>query len=675
MPDESTSGFKSIDIEPVIDSTSADLVGDFYVPILSEAVEYKRGAGYFTTTWLRSAARGITALADNGGKARWVTSPMLDESDWEAIKTGSKAKRDRLLRASLKSTVNDLEYALDNDTRNAIAWMIADGLLEIKLAVPEPSLGGDFHDKFGVFIDGQGNRIGFQSSQNDSQHALTNYEGYRIDCDWISDREEMAVDQHENRFDSIWNDENSHVQAYSIPESIEEQIAEARDYGERPYDPPDGSDTGEEDFTLRDYQTEAVEAWFDNDCRGLFQMATGTGKTFTALAALEQYTESVGEPLLTVIAVPVTHLASQWKEEMEIFDLPDPHLLFSSETNEWKQELSRVTTNVLLGTNDHEIIITTHQSLYTEDFRENIERLQNTIVFIGDEIHGLGSEEQRKGLIDTYDARMGLSATPERYYDEAGSRYLLNYFDGVVFDYPLGDAIPEYLTPYDYHPIIVEMTEEEIEEYKKQTKKVAGAAASEDIDEDTLSQIASRRADIIKSAEWKYDALHDLLTELDDPSHLLVYTNHNQISEVQSIISKNDIIQHKFTNEEDDETRNHLLESFADGEYDGLVAMKCLDEGVDVPKTKRAILMSNSGNPKQFIQRRGRVLRKADGKNKAVIYDMFVVPSMNPSDDIPDVEQKILEYELDRFEEFAENAKNKHSAWNTIDRVRRAYKL
>jgi hypothetical protein len=442
MTDSLTSGFKSIDIEPVIDSTSADLVEDFYVPILSEAVTYKRGAGYFTTTWLRSAARGITALAENGGKARWVTSPMLDESDWEAIKIGSKAKRDRLLRASLESTVDDLESALDDDTRNAIAWMIADDLLEIKLAVPEPSLGGDFHDKFGVFIDEQENRIGFQSSQNDSQHALTNYEGYRIDCDWISNREEIAVDQHENRFDSIWNDENPHVQTYSIPESIEEQIAETRDYAGRPYDPPNGSDTGEGGFTLRDYQTEAVEAWFENDCRGLFQMATGTGKTFTALAALEQYTESVNEPLLTVIAVPVTHLAAQWKEEMEIFDLPNPHLLFSSETNEWKQELSRVTTNVLLGTNDHEIIITTHQSLYTEDFRENIESLQSPIVFIGDEVHGLGSEEQRKGLIDTYDARMGLSATPERYYDEAGSRYLLNYFDGVVFEYPLGDAIP-----------------------------------------------------------------------------------------------------------------------------------------------------------------------------------------------------------------------------------------
>jgi len=675
MYDEPDSGFKSISIGPVIDSSSADFIQDFYVPILSESVEYKRGAGYFTTNWLRSAARGITELAENGGTAKWITCPVLDENDWEAIKTGDEAKRDRALRASLSETVSELETALDNDTRNAIAWMIADGILKIKLAVPEPSLGGDFHDKFGVFIDEDGNRIGFQSSQNDSKHAMSNYEGYRIDCSWISDREETAVNRHENRFDQLWNDENEHVRTYSIPEGIKEQIVNTRDYGSRPYEQPESVADGPEDFTLREYQKEAVEAWFENDCCGMFQMATGTGKTFTALAALEQYAKSVDDPLLTVIAVPVTHLASQWADEMEIFDLPKPHLLFGSISKDWKQDLSRITTNIELATKDHEIVITTHQSLYNDDFREMVKRLAGPVAFIGDEVHGLGSDEQRLGLIKVYDARIGLSATPERYYDEAGSRYLLNYFDGIVFEYPLADAIPEYLTPYEYHPIIVEMTEEEVEEYKKQSRKVAAVAASEEIDDETVSQVASQRADIVKSAERKYGALREQLKRMDDPHHLLVYTNDSQISEVQSILTENGIIQHKFTNEEDEEERDRLLDGFEQKEWDALVAMKCLDEGVDVPATKRAILMSNSGNPKQFIQRRGRVLRKAEEKEKSIIYDMFVVPTMTPHNDIPAVEKTILERELDRFEEFAENAINKHGAWNTIDRVRRAYKL
>lgn len=675
MPDGSRDGFESISVAPVIDSSTTDLIQDFYIPLLSKSVMYKRGAGYFTTNWLQSAARGITQLADNGGTAKWITSPILDESDWEAIKTGDEAKRNRALQTSLSETVSELEAALDDDTRNAIAWMIADGLLELKLAVPEPSLGGDFHDKFGVFIDEKGNRIGFQSSQNDSKHALTNYEGYRVDCDWISNREATAVDGHENRFDRLWNDENEHVRTYSIPESIKEQIADTRDYGARPYEQPDSVADGPEDFSLREYQQEAVDAWIENNYRGLFQMATGTGKTFTALAALEQYAKSVDKPLLTVIAVPVTHLASQWADEMSIFDLPKPHLLFGSVSKSWKQELSRITTNIELATKDHEIVITTHQSLYNDDFRERVKRLPGPIAFIGDEVHGLGSDEQRSGLIEAYDARIGLSATPERYYDEAGSRYLLNYFDEIVFEYPLADAIPEYLTPYEYHPIIVEMTEEEVEEYKKQSRKVAAVAASEDIDDETLSQVASQRADIVKSAERKYEALREQLSQMDNPHHLLVYTNDSQISEVQSILTDYGIIQHKFTNEEDEETRDQLLDSFEKEEYGALVAMKCLDEGVDVPATERAILMSNSGNPKQFIQRRGRVLRQAEGKDKSVIYDMFVVPTMTPNDEIPAVEKKILERELDRFEEFAENAMNKHGAWNVIDRIRRAYKL
>jgi superfamily II DNA or RNA helicase len=456
---------------------------------------------------------------------------------------------------------------------------------------------------------------------------------------------------------------------------VENAIAETRDYDGRPYDLPEQSNDDSDEITLRDYQREAVDAWFSNDCHGMFQMATGTGKTFTAIAALEEFAEDVDQPLLTVIAVPATHLASQWAEEIELFDLPDPHLLFGSATSSWKRDLSRVTTNIELGTNKHEIVITTHQALYTEEFRKRIKRLPGPIALVGDEVHGLGSDEQRAGLIEDYDARIGLSATPERYYDEAGSKYLLEYFDDIVFEYSLSEAIPEYLTPYEYHPIIVEMTEDEMEEYRKQSKKVAAVAASDKIDDETVSQVAAQRSKIVKSAEQKYSALDKQLKKMDDPSHLLVYTNDQQISEVQSILSQHNIIQHKFTNEEDENERGRLLEGFAEKEWDALVAMKCLDEGVDVPATKYAILMSNSGNPKQFIQRRGRVLRKSEGKDKSVIYDMFVVPALAPSEDIPDLEKKILNRELDRFEEFADNAINKHGAWNIIDRVRRTYKL
>lgn len=673
--------FKDLDLPRVLNTSKTDFVDEFYEPLLSRSVEYKRGVGYFTSNWMQSAARGIAELADNGGTAKWITSPKLTEEDWEAIKKGDEARSDEVLRKTLEETINDLRYDLEYDTRNAVAWMIADGLLEIKFAIPTESLsGGDFHDKFGIFYDADGNRVGFHGSQNDSEQALRNYEAYSVDCDWLGERDAEGVDSHEQRFEDLWEGRDSNVETYSIPEGIAEEIAELRDYDNRPYTPfeePDETTTMEEnvEITLRDYQREAVDNWFANDGHGLLRMATGTGKTFTALAALDEYLEQQDSPTLCVIAVPVTHLASQWAEEMDIFGFPSPRFLFGTANSDWKSDLSRVVSNIRLDFRDREFIITTHRTLSEEYFREKVSTIDENTVVIADEVHGLGSEEQRKGLLDEYDARLGLSATPERYYDEEGTEFLLDYFGDIVYEYSLSDAVPEYLTPYDYEPIIVEMTQEELEEYRKESKKLASAAASEDIEEEVVEHLAMKRASIVKSAENKYRHLRRILQQMDDPDHLLVYTNPDQIDDVQQILNDEGIFHHKFTYHEDEEQRDELLEGFDAGDWDALVAMKCLDEGVDVPATRQAILMSNSGNPMQFIQRRGRVLRQAEGKDKATIYDMVVVPSKHPTDDIATSERKLLEKELDRFAEFAENADNRHTALNVIDDLRVKYRI
>ncbi len=672
--------FNDLDFPRVLNTSKTDFVDEFYEPLLSRSVEYKRGVGYFTSNWMQSAARGIAELADNGGTAKWITSPKLTEEDWEAIKKGDEARSDEVLRETLEKTINDLRYDLEYDTRNAIAWMIADGLLEIKFAIPTESLsGGDFHDKFGIFYDEDGNRVGFHGSQNDSEQALRNYEAYSVDCDWLGERDAEGVDSHEQRFKDLWEGRDSNVDTYSIPDGIAEDIAELRDYDNRPYTPfeePDNSTTKDSnEITLRDYQREAVDNWFENNCHGLLRMATGTGKTFTALAALDEYLEQQDSPTLCVIAVPVTHLANQWAEEMDIFGFPSPRFLFGTANSDWKSDLSRVVSNIRLEFRDREFIITTHRTLSEEYFREKISTVDENTVLIADEVHGLGSEEQRKGLLDEYEARLGLSATPERYYDEEGTEFLLDYFGDIVYEYSLSDAVPEYLTPYDYEPIIVEMTQEELEEYRKESKKLASAAASEDIEEEVVEYLAMKRASIVKSAENKYRHLRRILQRIDDPDHLLVYTNPDQIDDVQQILNDEGVFHHKFTYHEDEDQRDELLEGFDAGDWDALVAMKCLDEGVDVPATRQAILMSNSGNPMQFIQRRGRVLRQAEGKDKAIIYDMVVVPSKDPPEDIATSERKLLEKELDRFAEFAENAKNRHTALNVIDDIRVKYRI
>lgn len=665
--------FRSLDLPRVIDTSEVDFVEEFYDPLLSRSVEYKRGVGYFTVNWLKSASRGIAKLAENGGTAKWIMSPQLEAEDWKAIRQGQRGKDDERLRAVLADRIRDLRYDLEYRTRNAIAWMIADGLLEIRFAIPNEELGGDFHDKFGIFRDGEGNKVAFHGSQNDSAKAFENYEAYTIDCSWIGERDAEGVALQEQRFEAIWSGTKSNLDVFTIPEGIAEEIADLRDEGHRPYADP--TEEGGIEFTLREYQQEAVDAWRANDYRGLFEMATGTGKTFTAIGALDSVLSDQTKPAFVVVAVPVTHLAQQWADELQKWGYSNPEFLYGSANNQWKEDLSQTVSDIGIGIGDHRIVLTTHTTLASEYFREQLRGGSFPAILIADEVHRLGSEHQRKGLLPAYKMRIGLSATPERYYDEEGSKFLIDYFDDVVFKYSLEQAIPEYLTPYDYHPIIVEMTAEELEEYEELSRKLATAAGREDTDDEIAERLAMKRAEIVKSAENKYSRLQSTLRQIGEPDHLLVYTNPQQIDYVQEILNEVGIRQHKFTYEEDDDERERLLEAFDKGEYDALVAMRCLDEGVDVPSTRQAILMSNSGNPMQFIQRRGRVLRKHPGKRKAIIYDFLVVPTMNPESSVVEAEKAILQKELRRFEEFVENARNEFAARNAIERVRTEYGL
>ena len=611
-------------------------------------------------------------MAERGGKARWLTSPKLEEGDWEALQKGKEAQTDSILLQTLEEQITDLEHDLEYNTRNTLAWMIADGLLELRFAIPREGLQGIFHDKFGIFKDSVGNGVAFHGSQNDSQTALSNYEAYTVDCSWLSDRDKEGVENQLARFNRMWKGEISALEVISIPDAAKQQIIELRDPNNRPYSDPARANS---EISLRNYQLEANEAWRANGRRGLFKMATGTGKTFTALAALQTAFESGEPPNLVVIAVPFTHLAPQWAEEMELFDIPSPRYAYGTDNPNWKSDLAKAISNLNLGVIQREILITTHQTLSNNYFIEQIKNHSGVSMLIGDEAHHLGSDYQQEGLLRDYDYRMGLTATPERYFDEAGTKFLLHFFGGIVYEFTLREAIPEFLTPYDYYPVIVELTEGELEEYRTLSSRLAKLAHSDDIDEEIWQRVADKRAKIVKSAENKFTKLRDVLNDIPDIDHMLVYTNSNQIDEVQEIVDREGLIQHKFTYRENSAERAKILDGFEKGEYDALIAMKCLDEGVDVPATKQAILMSNTGNPMQFIQRRGRVLRRFPNKEKSIIHDFIVVPSKNPDASLISSDRTILEKELRRFEEFAETADNERQAHIKLRSLRIRYEI
>ena len=676
----------------IIDTSSADIIEDFFNPALSHSIKYDRGVGFFSAAWLRLAAKGMTVFAANGGRARWVTSPILSESDWGALKQGDEARQNAILSRALEININALEKALETETLSALAWLVADGVLDFKLALPRNKLDqGEFHDKFGIFTDGEGNQISFNGSYNDSIQGTRNYESIKVFSSWEPAFSDL-VSADAKRFDLLWNNEDPNVQVFNLPDAAKQQIIKLRTQ-DRPYVPPvpkvrEGSsewNPGQPEkplipvtIELRDYQLEAIDAWFANNCHGLLEMATGTGKTITALAASVQRYERDGQ-LALVMTVPYQHLVDQWNSESSIFGYR-PILAYNSKAR-WYDELSQKIMDFNGGYRSVISVITTHTTFCSPEFQSCIGQLNSNAMLLADEAHHLGAERARKGYPNKIPNRLALSATPDRWFDDEGTACLRQYFGKTVYSFPLEKAIGVSLTPYYYYPHLVQLTDDEVEHYIEISAKIARLAGRDDeASEQSLRILLTRRAELLNKAENKIATLSSLIDQQGEIEHTLFYCAPGQIDEVLKLIGlEKGLLAHRFTAEERTEDRKRLLKDFANGDLQALVAMKCLDEGVDVPSTKTAFFLASSSNPREFIQRRGRVLRKAPGKEFSFIHDLIAVPpsSWQSSRDSSsfNIERGIVKKELERFKEFAGPALNKHKALDVIWEIATRYNL
>ncbi len=623
----------------------------------------------------------MVRFAANGGKGRWVTSPILAEADWEALQSGEAARRDPVLRAALERNITDLAATLERDTMSALAWMVADGILDFRLALPRNKLErGDFHDKFGVLTDAEGNRVSFNGSYNDSIQGTRNYESIKIFCSWEPAFAQL-VQEDAWRFERLWNNMDPNVRVFGMPEAAREQILRLRTT-DRPYSKPEwlkqdlflerrASYSSSRPaipghMLLRDYQVEAVEAWFAEGCKGLLEMATGTGKTITSLAGSVRLYEGEGR-LAVIITCPYRHLVDQWHDEARSFGYAPLRAYESRST--WLDELNERVIAYNYGDTDRLCVITTHATFSTDHFQETVERIEGPALLITDEAHHLGAETSRRRLPEKVDYRLALSATPDRWYDDEGTAALRAYFGQTVYKLSLADAIGVSLTPYYYHPILVKLTGEELEEYKALSVKIGWLMAQTgDEENEQLTQLLMKRAQLLNVAENKLGVVSESADRQPDMTHALFYCAPGQIDEVVRTLGWEKRLRvHRFTAREDISTRRSLLKNFADGELQALVAMHCLDEGVDVPSTRTAYILASSSNPRQFIQRRGRVLRKYPGKDSATIYDLIAVPPPRELGEIElRAERSILRRELRRFAEFADSALNTQSAYEVI---------
>ena len=439
---------------------------------------------------------------------------------------------------------------------------------------------------------------------------------------------------------------------------------------------------------LRSYQQQAVTNWFANRGRGTLKMATGSGKTITALAIATELYQQIGLQILLVVC-PYRHLVTQWARECQEFNL-EPILAFEN-VRHWQSQLSTSLYNIQSGNQSFLTVITTNATLITEGFQSQLKYFSNKTLIVGDEAHNLGSPRLEASLPRHLGLRLALSATPERYFDDQGTEVLFNYFGPVLQpELTLADAIQQgALVHYLYYPILVELTATETSAYAKLTKRIGWALAEEENlqKNDTVTSLLMQRARLIGAAANKLTALRELMINRLDTYHTLFYCGDGSVEEGwnESINSQLAAVTrllgaelgyriNTYTAETPIAEREQLRHQFEIGELQGLVAIRCLDEGVDIPAIQTAVILASSSNPRQFIQRRGRVLRPHPGKEQATVFDMIVLPPDLGRETL-DVERNLLKKELKRFLEFADLADNAEEARSKLLELQKRYGL
>lgn len=448
---------------------------------------------------------------------------------------------------------------------------------------------------------------------------------------------------------------------------------------------------------LRQYQREAVANWFANKGRGTLKMATGSGKTIAALAIATELYQQIRLQVLLIVC-PYRHLVTQWARECEKFGL-EPVLAFENVRN-WQSQLSTQLYNLRSGNQHFLTVITTNSTLIGEGLQSQLKYFPPKTLIVGDEAHNLGARRLEESLPSSIGLRLGLSATPERYFDDAGTQSLFDYFGTVIKpEFTLKDAIQQgALVHYLYYPILVELTEAEARTYTKLSASIGRhllfkqrdniAANFEDNEE--LKPLLMKRARLIGAAANKLEALRELMSQRLDTSHTLFYCGdgsvHSDFANSNNFVSRQFKAVVKILGEElgyrvntyTAETplseRENLRRQFENGELQGLVAIRCLDEGVDIPAIQNAVILASSSNPRQFIQRRGRILRPHPGKERATLFDTIVLPPTLDRDTF-EVERNLLRKELRRFVEFADLADNAGEARMKLLALQKRYEL
>ena len=682
-----------------------NVVDDFYVPVLKESVLYQRAVGFFSSSALIAISKGVEGLISNGGKIQVIASPRLSQEDIDEIRKGYEVHK-VLERALLRGieTHNSVE---DTSRLSYIASLIANGVLDIKIAFLSTNNEiAMYHEKMGIMNDIEGNAVAFSGSMNESENAFSaNYESFDVFCSWTNEKE--RVFQKQMAFQAIWNDYEPGVETIDFPEAVKDRIYAFNNSLRR----NSGLETPEEnsfpedamflppDFKIRPYQESAIQNWKENGYCGIYDMATGTGKTLTALASIEHLFSDNHKRLGVVIVCPYQHLVEQWVEDIVRFGIKPIVGYSSSSQKSWKKNLAQAVRSFNLRVSDFFCFITTNASFVTKTVQDQIGILSEDVVFVVDEAHNMGATNYRRYLPDNIKYRLGLSATIDRHNDESGTTALAEYFGKKCIAYSLKDAIDsQMLTRYYYYPVLTYLDQDELSDYLSITGQLAKAIHKKNgkvVLTERAKQLLIKRSRIVAGARGKLPELQRQIAPHIDDKHILVYCgattvrdeddadfSKRQIDLVADLLGNTlNMRVGRFTSQESAQERAQIREAFAEGNaLQVLVAIKCLDEGVNIPSIKTAFILASSTNPKEYIQRRGRVLRKFPGKEFAVIYDFITLPFpvntiATQNSTIIDSTKGLIKRELIRMMDFADIAENPSSTFDLVYDLKHGFNI
>ena len=683
-----------------------DLINDFYSPCMARSVQYWRAVGYFTSSSLSLAAQGIAHLISQQGHIYLIASPALTEEDADTINRGYR-NRDEVLTQAARRSLAEVADQCASERLSALSWLISTGAMDVRLALRLDNQGavsrGIYHEKLGLFVDDQQNMVAFSGSANETVGGLVNnFES--IDAYWSWDDPQHRVRQKFDHMQDLWRNQPEPsvlpgLRVINFTEATAELLRYFRVTRPPRRDPFDrdvlaaggsrrsGQAVLPSDVTLRSYQVQLINSWFERDGRGVMKMATGMGKTITALSIATRLAQKI-DLLAVVIICPFKHLVTQWDKECRRFGM-SPILAFESRAK-WYPRVSDALYASTVGSGGFFAVITTNATFAGDSFQSQLKHFPRHSLLITDEVHNLGAARLRARLPASIGLRLGLSATPERWFDEEGTEELFGYF-GATLEPELGlrDGIAcGALCPYRYYPILVELTDDERDDYLKLSAQIASAMGhAGDRDNDhALSALLIKRARLVATASNKLGALRSIMTQRRDTSHTLFYCGdgrvesplsdeeRRQIDVVCELVGRDlGIRVASYTDEDSSLQREQKRRRFEDGTLQGLVAIRCLDEGVDIPAIRTAVILASSTNPRQFIQRRGRVLRPSPGKKVAEIFDMIVVP---PSEVCEwESERTLLRKEITRVAEFADLASNHGDARAVVLELQKAFDL